>query len=100
MYPEEPDDDYRTPEQMLDAGWISEDVVERIRELLKQIEYPDPFPRPGSRSDAAMILIEQEINPPSWVQQPGASVGIRMGPPPEDPNVTWAKHLLKDLGLY
>lgn len=73
----EPDDPIELPE-----GCISEDVVEEIRELLKHVEYSDPFPRPGNRSDAAMILIDQHINPP------------RVGAV-EDPNVTWAKLLMK-----
>lgn len=71
----EPDDYPELPE-----GCISEDVVEEIRELLKHVEF---HTRPGNRSDAALVLIEQHINPPK--------VGA-----PEDPSVTWAKHLLKD----
>jgi hypothetical protein len=85
MHDEPPDDDgYRKVEDLLDDGWISEDVVEEIRTLLKLVEYPETFPRPGSRSDAAMILIDLAINP--------AKVGAI-----EDPHVTWAKHLLKDV---
>jgi hypothetical protein len=93
---DEPDDDgYRTDEQRLEDGWISEDVVEEIRALLKLVDYPDPFPRPGSRSDAAMILIEQHINPPKVIRD--VSTGAYRPAMPEDPHVTWAKHLLKDV---
>jgi hypothetical protein len=74
-----PEDDVELPE-----GAISEDVVEKIRTLLEYIDYPEIFPRPGNKSDAALILIEQEINPP------------RVGKV-EDPMVTWAKTLMKDV---
>lgn len=72
----EPDDPIELPE-----GCISEDVVEEIRALLKHVEIET---RPGNRSDAALILIEQHINPPRYDA-------------PEDPTVTWAKALLKDV---
>lgn len=74
-------DDSMTPEQALELGWISEDVVERIRALLKHVEFET---RPGSKHDAALILIDHEINPPTADK-------------PEDPTVTWAKHLMKDV---
>lgn len=72
----EPDDPPELPE-----GCISEDVVEEIRELLKYVNFDT---RPGNKSDAALILINEHINPPK--------VGAV-----EDPHVTWAKHLLKDI---
>ena len=76
----EPDDPPELPD-----GWLSDDEVEEIRALLKHVELQH---RPGNRSDAALILIDQIINPPR--------VGAP-GDPPEDPVVTWAKILLKDV---
>lgn len=77
----EPDDDGGWAEAAYDAGWISEDVVEEIRALLKEVVFEA---RPGNRSDAALILIDLAINPPD----PKA---------PVDPTVLWAKTLLKDI---
>lgn len=99
MMDEPPDDDgYRRVEDLLEDGWISEDVVEEIRALLALVEYPEDFPRPGSRSDAAMVLIDQHINPPKVIKEWVQGGGYRYLPAaPEDPHVTWAKHLLKDV---
>lgn len=72
----EPDDPPELPE-----GLIDEDCVEQIRALLKHVEFET---RPGSKHDAALVLIDHIINPPS-----ASAV--------EDPTITWAKTLMKDL---
>lgn len=72
----EPDDGPELPE-----GWMSEDDVAELQALLKYIDYPDPFPRPGNKSDAALILLDHLLNPP-------------LAAAPVDPHVVWAKTLL------
>lgn len=94
MMEDDYDDGYRSVDALIEAGWISEDVVEEIRELFKHVEYPESFPRPGSRSDAALVLIEQHINPPGMILN--VATGERR-PVLEHPHVTWAKQLLKDV---
>lgn len=47
-----PDEDTWT-ERVAEAGWLDSGVVERLRELLRHVEYPEDFPRPGNKSDAA-----------------------------------------------
>lgn len=76
---EEPDDDgYRRPEDLLDDGWLDEDTVNELRDLLKHVEWE---PTPGSKSNAALVLIDHILNPPK-------------ADAPVDPSVTWAKLLL------
>lgn len=77
------DDDYDNTwgETAAENGWLSEDSVALCKELLRHVEFQT---RPGNISDAALILLEHELNPPLAVA-------------PEDPNVTWAKHLMKDI---
>lgn len=75
----EPDEGPELPD-----GWWSEDDVAELKDLLKHYEYPDPFPRPGNRNDAIIVLLDYKLNPP----QAGQLV---------DPVVYWAEHLLKDV---
>lgn len=76
----EPDDAPELPD-----GWMCEEDVDELRDLLKHYEFPDPFPRPGNRNDAILVLLDHKLNPPT------------AGDLPEDPTVTWAKRLLKDV---
>jgi len=72
----EPDDPPELPDGCLDV-----DTVEQLQDLLKHV---DISTRPGNRSDAALVLIDNLINPPRHDAA-------------EDPAVTWAKTLLKDI---
>lgn len=75
----EPDEGPELPD-----GWFSEDDVAELQELLKHWNYPDPFPRPGNRNDAIIVLLDHKLNPPKAGQ-------------PVDPHVVWAENLLKDV---
>lgn len=89
----EPDDDGSVFEAAYDAGFWSPDDIDELRALLKHYEYPDPFPRPGNRNDAILVLLDHKLNPKHAVY----SVPNGVVEPPEDPHVTWAKILLKDV---
>lgn len=75
MY-DEPDDDYMTTEQAIDAGWLDPDEVDGIRKL---VEMRDIDPRVGDRNDAILILLASRL-------------GVIED---TDPHVLWAEQLLK-----
>lgn len=76
----EPDDSDDLYSRISDAGGLVPEEVDDLRTLLQHVEFA---PCPGSKSDAALILIDRMLNPPRYDA-------------PEDPHVTWARHLLKD----
>lgn len=71
------DGDFET-DHLIDAGWWIPDDVQELRDLLKFVDLSEP--RPGNRSDAALILINAKLN----------------DVPDTDPHVVWAQILLKD----
>jgi hypothetical protein len=75
----EPDDGLELPED-----WWDGDSVQQLRDLLRYVDMPDP-PRAGSKSDAALILLDHLLTPPRATEKY------------EDPHVLWAKTLMKDL---
>lgn len=83
-YEDDAGDDYMTSEQAYEMGWMDNDDVAELRTLVKHFELSDPFPRPGNRNDAILVLLDHKLNPPTTSA-------------PEDPNVTWAKLLLRDI---
>lgn len=85
----EPDDD-DLGERAGEAGYLDPDTVDQLRKLLNQVEMQT---RPGNKSDAALVMIEHLLNPPQAIYF--VEGGIKE--PIEDPNVTWAKILLKDV---
>lgn len=56
-----PEDDYMTPEQACEAGWLTPDEAEELRALLKHVEWPADLTSPGV---AALILIDTILNNP------------------------------------
>jgi hypothetical protein len=72
----EPDDDYMTSEEAAEAGWIDPDTAADLVAYINQVEFHDP--RPGSKSDAALIMIAMTLGQI----------------PQDDPHVMWARTLL------
>lgn len=74
--PEDPPD--------LPDGCIDPEEAATLRDLFKHVDLPEP--RPGNKSDAALIMIDHILyHVPTFP------------PKPEDPSVMWARTLLKDL---
>lgn len=78
-YYDEPDDDYMTPEQALDSGWLDPDELEVLRALLKRAVLD---PKAGDINTAVLIMLDNQLNAP-----PANS--------PDDPYVVWARHMLE-----
>ena len=76
------EDDYddRGDEQRLEAGWMTSEDVETLRALLNFVDRSDP--RPGNKSDAALILLDYQLSTKPWDEN--------------DPHLVWAQHLLKE----
>lgn len=78
-YEDDAGDGYMTAEQAYEMGWWSDDDVANLKELAAHLEMADPFPRVGSKNDAAVVLIHAMIDPPA---------------DPNDPILVWARTLL------
>lgn len=78
-YEDDAGDGYMTADQAYEAGWWDPDDVANLKELFAHLELADPFPRVGSKNDAALVLIEALITPPA---------------DPNDPTLVWARRIL------
>lgn len=65
-------DDYLTPEQALEAGWLDPDTVEDLKNLFQHM--PTPEPGDTSKSAAAFILMENILTPTVHMEGSDAAV--------------------------
>lgn len=75
------DSDYMTTEQACDAGWLTPDDVDNLRDIIKTVDISQPAP--DDRAMAALILIDLHLNPRPEIERIGT-----------EPNIVWARALL------
>lgn len=54
MYDDGPDDDYMTSEQACEAGWLTPDDADELRDLIRHLDIPEE----PTRGLAAIVLLE------------------------------------------
>lgn len=79
MIDDDYDDGYRKPEDLLEDGWLEGDTADEIRRLLRLVEFG---PVPGSKSNAALVMIDYHLRTKDVDEN--------------DPTLVWARQLLKD----
>ena len=81
----EPDDD-DMGERAAEAGYIDPETAEELRDILSVVDIANPTP--GDRAMAALILINNKLNPkPPHMPEAGVSYF-------PDPHILWARTLL------
>lgn len=78
---DEPEDDYMTPEQASEAGWLDPDEAADIRALLSRVDLTKP--EMGNRAFAVLVLIDQRINTKPEIERIG-----------RDPTLVWAEFMV------